>query len=381
MARNATEVGEMAMMVWKWVGKAAATKSLGSEAAAEQAASRGGIIELSDDDEISIAQRMHVMSKQLDKTMQVMSNHLRQAVMKGCGDGNNKLARKMEKHKQDIVKRKNGVGERLEQKLANTYQKMDCITAVECYNVMLSEYSVELTNSHKLANLWVYDYILRIYKSETQEVIYNQLVHPMETHDIGKVDEKTRVVDGGEELDDNYNRCILLPNNGHHLGRPPSKRIASQAQDKKVRRCSKCGEIEHTRRICRNPRADFNVTYKSDVVQIEDFLDAVIRCDQVAFVIVGSLGLLQGHEDTGIHIAALASSEAQVQPPLCRVVAVRELICVPDLTSIITCTCNVEVVWATLYCGSSTARVTYRIDGFYVKAINDAIFGGDLFNA
>ena len=61
-----------------------------------------------------------------------------------------KLGRKMEKHKQDIVKRKNGVGERIEQKLANTYQKMDCITVVECYNVMLSEYSVELTNSHKL---------------------------------------------------------------------------------------------------------------------------------------------------------------------------------------------------------------------------------------
>ena len=69
-----------------------------------------------------------------------------------------------------------------------------------------------------------------------------------------------------------------------------------------------------------------------------------MRCDQVAFVIVGSLGLFQGRGDTSIHIAALASGEAQVQPPLCRVVAVRELICVPNLTSITTCACNVEAM-------------------------------------
>ena len=61
-----------------------------------------------------------------------------------------------------------------------------------------------------------------------QEVIYNQFVDLMEMHDIGKVDEKTRVVVSGEELDDDYSRCILPLNNGRHLTRPPLKRIESQ---------------------------------------------------------------------------------------------------------------------------------------------------------
>jgi len=62
-----------------------------------------------------------------------------------------KLGKKVDKHKQDILKWRNGVGERIEQKLAATYKKMGCIAAVECYSLMLGEYSVELTNSRKLA--------------------------------------------------------------------------------------------------------------------------------------------------------------------------------------------------------------------------------------
>ncbi|KAJ8430689.1 hypothetical protein Cgig2_018415 [Carnegiea gigantea] len=58
-----------------------------------------------------------------------------------------KLGKKMDKHKIETLKWKNGVGERIEQKLADTYKKMDCITAVECYSLILGEYSVELTNS------------------------------------------------------------------------------------------------------------------------------------------------------------------------------------------------------------------------------------------
>ncbi|KAJ8422966.1 hypothetical protein Cgig2_002715 [Carnegiea gigantea] len=117
---------------------------------------------------------------------------------------------------------------------------MGCTAAVECYILMLGEYSVELTNSHKLvvklgqqsctcrvwqtrgtpcchalaviakANLWVYSYVHPIYKTATQQIIYNQLVHPMETHNIGIVDVKT----GEDELDDDYDRCILTPTNG-----------------------------------------------------------------------------------------------------------------------------------------------------------------------
>ena len=156
------------------------------------------------------------------------------------------------------MKWKNGVGERIEQKLVDTYRKMGCIAVVEYYSLMLEEYSVELTNSRKLvvklgqqtctcrawqtrgnpcchalaviatANLWVYDYVYPIYKITTQQLIYNQLVHPMETHDMGTVDGKTDWVVSGDELDNEYDRCISPSNNGRQLGRHPSKRRESQ---------------------------------------------------------------------------------------------------------------------------------------------------------
>lgn len=169
-----------------------------------------------------------------------------------------KLRKKTNKHKQDMMKWKNVEGERIEQKLADSYQKMGCIVAVDCYSFMLGEYSVELTNDRKLmvklgqqtrtcrvwqtrgipcchalamiakASLWVYDYVHPIYKTATQQIIYNQLVHPMETHDMGIVDTKTRRVVGGDEFDDDYNHCILLPTNGRQPGGPQSKRRESQ---------------------------------------------------------------------------------------------------------------------------------------------------------
>ena len=123
------------------------------------------------------------------------------------------------------------------------------------------------------ASLWVCDYVHLIYKSTTHELIYNQLVHLVEKHDMGKVDDKIGVVVSGEELDDEYNRCILPLNNGRRLRMLPSKRRESQTQDKKVCRCSKCSEIGHTMRTCRNPRVDFDASYEGDVVQNEDLLD------------------------------------------------------------------------------------------------------------
>jgi len=50
-----------------------------------------------------------------------------------------KFGKKMDKQKQDMMKWKNGVGERIEQKLADTYQKEGCIAVVECYSLMLRE--------------------------------------------------------------------------------------------------------------------------------------------------------------------------------------------------------------------------------------------------
>ncbi|KAJ8426836.1 hypothetical protein Cgig2_025241 [Carnegiea gigantea] len=122
------------------------------------------------------------------------------------------------------------------------------------------EYSVELTSSCKLvvklgqqtytyrvwqtrgipcchalaviakAKLWVYNYVHPIYKTATQQIIYNQLVHPMETHDVGTFDAKTGWVVGRDELDDDYNRCILPPTNGRQPSRPSSKCKGSQTQ-------------------------------------------------------------------------------------------------------------------------------------------------------
>ncbi|KAJ8426099.1 hypothetical protein Cgig2_001267 [Carnegiea gigantea] len=106
-----------------------------------------------------------------------------------AGDREAKLGKKMDQHKTEMLKRKNGVGERIEHKLADTYKKMGCIAAVECYSLMLGEYNVELTNNRRL--VVVADARSSIYKTTTQEVIYNQLVHLMEMHDMAVVDGKT----------------------------------------------------------------------------------------------------------------------------------------------------------------------------------------------
>ncbi|KAJ8425182.1 hypothetical protein Cgig2_004686 [Carnegiea gigantea] len=61
--------------------------------------------------------------------------------------------------------------------------------------------------------------------------IYNQLVYPMETHDMRKVDDSIGLV--VEELNEEYNRYILPPNNGRQSDRPSLKRKDSQTQGKK----------------------------------------------------------------------------------------------------------------------------------------------------
>ncbi|KAJ8445912.1 LOW QUALITY PROTEIN: hypothetical protein Cgig2_009841 [Carnegiea gigantea] len=75
----------------------------------------------------------------------------------------------------------------------------------------------------------------------------------METHDMGTVDVKTGWVVGRDELDDDYDCCILPPTNGRQPGRPPSKHR---------------DEVGHMMHTYRNPRADFNANYEGDVVEI-----------------------------------------------------------------------------------------------------------------
>ncbi|KAJ8430488.1 hypothetical protein Cgig2_004681 [Carnegiea gigantea] len=151
----------------------------------------GEIIKLSDNDEISIASE------------DVGDNEV---VAEGGEEGSKGkgLGKKMDKHKQDILKWKNGWGRELSRSwltLTNGWVVLQLWSAI----------SVELTNMRKLVTV-------------TRQIIYNQLVHPMETHDMGIVEGKSGMVVSGDDLDDDYNRCILPPNNGRHPGRTPSKR-------------------------------------------------------------------------------------------------------------------------------------------------------------
>ncbi|KAJ8432834.1 LOW QUALITY PROTEIN: hypothetical protein Cgig2_008548 [Carnegiea gigantea] len=221
----------------------------------------GKIIEMSDDYEISV-------------TLEDVGKD--EAAAKG-GEESSKGKLEMDKHKQDMIKWNNGVGERTEHNLADSYQKMGCIAAVECYSLMLEEYNVELTNSRKLV---VYDYVHLIYKTATQQIIYNQLAHPMEMHDMGTFDAKTGRVVGRDELDDDYDHCPPPMGDslvGHRQSAGSHKRRAQGLRG------------APNARTYRNPRAEFDANYEGDIVEVEDLLDGScipgllnhIRCPQL----------------------------------------------------------------------------------------------------
>ncbi|KAJ8446519.1 hypothetical protein Cgig2_027481 [Carnegiea gigantea] len=96
----------------------------------------------------------------------------------------------------------------------------------------------ELIDKHKL---WVYDYVSDCYKAGSQNMIYMNSIHPMETHDSATLDNATGLVIGGEVLDDGYNRRIRPPVNP----RP-------------------------------NPRAHFNADETTVVVPVKDLFEGVI---------------------------------------------------------------------------------------------------------
>jgi len=84
-------------------------------------------------------------------------------------------------------------------------------------------------------------------------MIYLNDIHPMETHDSGVVDDNTGLEVAGDELDEDFNRRILPPKNARAPGRPMKRRIESQTQGSKVRRCFKCEESGHYKNTCCNP--------------------------------------------------------------------------------------------------------------------------------
>ncbi|KAJ8440868.1 hypothetical protein Cgig2_022724 [Carnegiea gigantea] len=124
----------------------------------------------------------------------------------------------MDNRKFGVEKWKNGVGERIEKKLKKTYENMGSVMEVQRFNRGIGEYSVRLSNDRCLVvrlsegtcscKWWqlrglpcvhamavierekfnVYDYVSPCYKAPMQRTIYMNVIHPMETHDVGIVD-------------------------------------------------------------------------------------------------------------------------------------------------------------------------------------------------
>ena len=66
----------------------------------------------------------------------------------------------------------------------------------------------------------MYDFINVCYKSSAQMTCYINSVHPVESHDMATVDERTGRVIGDEALDDEFNRRVLPSINPRKRGRP-----------------------------------------------------------------------------------------------------------------------------------------------------------------
>jgi len=74
----------------------------------------------------------------------------------------------------------------------------------------------------------VYNYVYPCYKVEAQRLVCMNVIHPMETYDMATVGDSTGAVVGGEDLNEGYNRRILLPTNLRSSGRPKVKRYKLQ---------------------------------------------------------------------------------------------------------------------------------------------------------
>jgi len=59
----------------------------------------------------------------------------------------------------------------------------------------------------------VYNFVNVCYKSSKLRMCYMNTMHPMKTHDMATVVDRIGRVSGGEGLDDDFNRRILLPIN------------------------------------------------------------------------------------------------------------------------------------------------------------------------
>jgi len=59
----------------------------------------------------------------------------------------------------------------------------------------------------------VYDYVSDCDKAGSQNTMYMNSIHPMETHDSATMNNATGLLADREALDDEYNRRILLPFN------------------------------------------------------------------------------------------------------------------------------------------------------------------------
>ncbi|KAJ8425362.1 hypothetical protein Cgig2_032878 [Carnegiea gigantea] len=145
-------------------------------------------------------------------------------------DGRVKLNLKVDKRMMELEKWKNGVGDRIDKKLRKTLGNIGSVADVKVFNTALGEYGVPLINNRSLVvnlaerkcsckwwqlkglpcahamevidkkKLQVHDYVSDCYKAGSQNTIYMNSIHPMETYDSATVDNATGLVVGRPHL-------------------------------------------------------------------------------------------------------------------------------------------------------------------------------------
>lgn len=191
-----------------------------------------------------------------------------------------KLATKMLNVKNEICRWQTPIGPSIEKILYCNYMKRSCVMRSIRYShlmfkveIMAAQLTVDLNKRTCSCGEWqvtgipcahvcyvldqlkysLYDYTDSFYKKEAQELIYQNSINPVETHELPSLEPTTGmlIIKDGDDYEGS-NLCILPPIVKKTPGRPKTRRIESQFQDMSSVHCSRCGEAKHNRRTCRS---------------------------------------------------------------------------------------------------------------------------------
>ncbi|XP_062080173.1 uncharacterized protein LOC133784922 [Humulus lupulus] len=87
-------------------------------------------------------------------------------------------------------------------------------------------------------NLKVYDYCVKFYKTKTLKTLYQENIHHLPHKNEWNLLQHLDIV-------------VLSPKATIPTGRPRRKRI--RGEPKVIINCGRCGQLEHNRKICKNP--------------------------------------------------------------------------------------------------------------------------------